>query len=118
MEISFIVVLWIILTIIEAVSETKRRANLPPPQGSEFEIPTLANDPNQSAEIRDFNFVELYQQKKQAELKKSAENIQPEIQSVAEEKSGAELEITPATAMNAIILSEILDKPKALRKRR
>ncbi len=117
MEISFIVVLWIILTIIEAVSESKRRANLPPPQGSEFEIPTLANDPNQSAEIRDFNFVELYQQKKQAELKKSAENIQPEIQSVAEEKT-SDLEITPAAAMNAIILSEILDKPKALRKRR
>ena len=116
MEISFIVVLWIIVTIIEAVTDKKRRAELPP-QNSEFEIPPLANAPNQSAEIRNFDFVELYQQKKRAELKNSAENIQPEIKPV-EEKSGAELEITPATAMNAIILSEILDKPKALRKRR
>ena len=117
MEISFIVVLWIIVTIIEVVTDQKRRAEFPPPQNTEFEIPPLANSPNQSAEIRNFDFVELYQQKKRAELKNSAENIQPEIKPV-EEKRDFDLEITPTAAMNAIILSEILDKPKALRRRR
>ncbi len=117
MEISFIVVLWIIVTIIEVVTDQKRRAEFPPPQNTEFEIPPLANSPNQSAEVQDFNFVELYQHKKQAELKTTEQNIHPELKPV-EEKRDFDLEITPAAAMNAIILSEILDKPKALRRRR
>lgn len=129
MSISFIIVLWIIITIAQAVNDRKKTPPpVPPPKnstGADFEIPTLANDPNQPAEIdefddfetdEDFDTEETYQQKKAAVKNISAEQIQPEIEPV--EEKNIEIDLTPAAMMNSIIMSEILDKPKSLRRRK
>ena len=109
MDFSFLIVLWIIFLVIQNVADKKKPKKLPPPDSHDFEIPTLANDPNQipSAEVRKINLAELYQQKKSESVKKSDD--------VEQKKSP--LEINPDSAMNAIIMSEILSKPKALRKK-
>ena len=112
MDFSFLIVLWIIFLVIQNVADKKKSKKLPPPESNgnlDFEIPTLANDPNQipSAEVRKINLAELYQQKKSESVKKSDD--------VEQKKSP--LEINPDSAMNAIIMSEILSKPKALRKK-
>ena len=103
MDFSFLIVLWIIFLVIQNVADKKKSKKLPPPDSHDFEIPTLANDPNQipSAEVRKINLAELYQQKKSDDV----------------EQKKSPLEINPDSAMNAIIMSEILSKPKALRKK-
>ena len=123
MDITFIIVLWVIISIIEAVGSRKKN---PPPQvppndsdDFNFEIPTLANAPNKTAEVQEINLAELYRQKKQAAQTSTAAKIKPEEKIfVEEENKNIDVEISPASAMNAIILSEILDKPKALRKKK
>ena len=95
MDISFIVVLWVIISIAQAINDRKKAP--PPPQiPPDFEIPTLANDPNKPAEIEEIDLEELV---------------------TAEEKT-SEIDLTPNAIMNSIIMNEILDKPKALRRRR
>ena len=117
MDITFIIVLWIIVSIIEAVNSRKK--NPPPNDDINFEIPTLANDPNKPAEVQEIDLSELYRQKKQAaQISAPAKTKTEEKIFVEEETKNIEVEISPATAMNAIILSEILDKPKALRKKK
>lgn len=124
MDISFVVVLWIIVMIVQAINDRKKTPPPPeiPPQNSsgnlDFEIPTLANDPNQS-EIEEINLAELYRQKKHAAQNLQANKTQAETKNfVEEETENIEVNITPESAMNAIILSEILDKPKALRQKK
>ena len=108
MDISFIVILWVIISIAQAINDRKKAPPPPqiPPQDLDFEIPTI----RQPDAVEEIDITELYQQKKDA----VAAKIQPEI---VEEKN-SELDLTPSAMMNAIIMSEILDKPKALRKRR
>lgn len=114
MDISFIVVFWVIISIVQAISERKK--DPPPPQiPPNFEIPTLANAPNKPAEIEEINLEELYQQRKESMKNSTAEKFQTEV--TAEEKF-SEINLTPNAIMNSIIMNEILDKPKALRKRR
>lgn len=123
MDITFIIVLWVIISIIESVGSRKKN---PPPQippndsdDFNFEIPTLANDPNKPAEVQEINLAELYRQKKQAaQISAQPKTKTEEKIFVEEENKNIEVEISPASAMNAIILSEILDKPKALRKKK
>lgn len=136
MSISFIIVLWIIITIAQAVNDRKKKPSppVPPPQnstGTDFEIPTLANDPNQPDEAEEFENVddwddfenaeevdieEIYQQKKAAVQNVSAAKIQSEIETAEENKLA--IDLTPAAVMNSIIMNEILDKPKSLRRRK
>ena len=125
MDISFIIVLWIIVSIVSAITDRKKAP--PPPENPQndsnrnftFEMPTLANDPNQYVENQEIDLAELYRQKKQATKNSADTKLKPENKNfVAEETKNIEVEISPASAMNAIILSEILDKPKALKKRR
>lgn len=121
MDISFIIVMWIIVAIIQAVNDRKKAPPPPqiPPEDLNFEIPTLANDPNKSAEVQEINLAELYRQRKQAAEKLAASKVQPEQKIfVEEETKNFEFDITPASAMNAIIISEILDKPKSLRRKK
>ena len=137
MDMSFFVVLWIIFIVVQNVFEKKKPTSNPPPNlpknnSPDFEIPTLANDPNfpsdeqiilspntrQSAEVQEINLAELYRQKKffaQTETKKISPQIQ--VQEVEEvEQKNFSANITAETAMNAIIWSEILGKPKARRR--
>lgn len=126
MDISFVVVLWIIVMIVQAINDRKKTPppEIPPQDSTgnlDFEIPTLANDPNQAEvhEVEKINLVELYRQKKHAAQNLQADKTQAETKNfVEEETKNIEVDITPESAMNAIILSEILDKPKALRRKK
>ena len=110
MDISFIIVLWVIISIVQAINDRKKAP--PPPQiPPDFEIPTLANDPNQ-AEIEEVDVAEIYRQKKKSETPK----VQTESE-IVEEKNIA-LDLTPSAAMHAMILNEVLDKPKSLRRKK
>ena len=105
MDISFIVILWVIIAIAQAINDRKKAP--PPPQiPPDFEIPTL----KQPDEVEEIDVTKMYQQKKDA--------VASKVQSEIVEEKDSELDLTPSAMMNAIIMSEILDKPKALRKRR
>lgn len=108
MEMSLIILAWIVFSAIQILAERQRPPSSNPPPGATFDIPTLANDPHQSAEFQEINVAQLYRQRK-AEAK--AETPKVQTQPVEEEKPPLAID------MNAIILSEILDKPKALRRR-
>lgn len=114
MDFSFWIILWIIFLVVQNVLDKKKTKKLPPPDSTtspNFEIPTLANDP--TAEVRDIDLFEIYEQKK-SEVQKISEPVK-KIETVEQKK--LPLGITPDSAMNAIIMSEILGKPKALRKK-
>ena len=134
MDFTFWIVIWIIFLVVQNVADKKKKKNPPnlPPQNQEnnfdFEIPTLANDPNfpgeenqilieeknPSAEVREINLEELYSEKKSAAKRNfhETEKISEEV-----EQKKLPLELNSETAMNAIILSEIFGKPKSLRKK-
>lgn len=134
MDISFWIVLWIIFLVVQNVFDKKKKSKRPPINSEippNFEIPTLQNDPNfpgeensilvqdktQAAEVREINLAEIYRQKKVA-----AQSFSPEISSQAEkfhevEEKKLPLNLNSETAMNAIIFSEILGKPKSMRRR-
>ena len=118
MDISFVIVLWIIVAIIQAIDRKKNPPPPIPPNDSDdinFEIPTLANDPNKSAEVQEINLAEIYRQKKNI----AAADKKTETKMLVEEETkNIEIDITPTAAMNAVILSEILDKPKSLRRKK
>ena len=127
MDMSFFIVVWLIFVIVQNFLEKNKPTSTPPPSKdsrSKFEIPTLANDPNfpneeqtilvrdttQAAEVREINLAELYRQKK---ISTQAEkNFTPKVQieEVAQKKFS--LDLTPSATMNAVILGEILSKPK------
>ena len=132
MDMSVIVVIWIVVMIVQNAFEKKKPTSNPPPNfpqnnSPDFEIPTLANDPNfpgeensiliqdstQPAEVREINLEELYRQKKifaQAETKNFSQQTQEKISDA--ERKNFSLDLTPSATMNAIILGEILSKPK------
>ena len=113
MEISFLVILWVIFSVAQVIFERQRPPSSTPPP--DFEIPTLANDPAQPAEVHEINFAELYRQRKAA-VKSEPKKSQPDLK-VEDDSKDFGIDLTPASAMNAIILGEILNKPKALRRR-
>ena len=124
MDISFWIVLWIIFLIVQNVADKKKKSKQPPINSEnppDFEIPTLSNDPNfpdeetsiQSAEVREINLAEIYRQKKV-----EAQNFSEQPEKIHEvEQKKLPLNLNSETAMNAIIFSEILGKPKSLRRR-
>ena len=141
MDFSLFVIIWIVILIVENVAGKKKKKNLPPNQppdekngDTHLKIPTLANDPNfpgedvtvfedevKPAEVREVGFTEMYRQRK-ADLgaeKISARTVESTVQnSSADVKvSNLPLNLTAESAMNAIVLSEILGKPKALQRR-
>ena len=134
MDMSIIIVLWIVIAVVQGLAEKNKKPtsnpppNLPQDTSPDFEIPTLANDPNfpseensiliqdttPSAEVREVDLAELYRQKKlfaQTENKISEPEVQqnkiPEVS-----QKNFTLDLTPSATMNAIILGEILAKPK------
>ena len=120
MDFSILVILWIAFMVIEKFAGRKNKLPQNPTETGNFDIPTLPNDPNfpgedlkifqdevKPAEVRE----KFYQQPK-TEFKAEKNFRQDNIN---EKNSDLPLNLTADSAMNAIILSEILGKPKALR---
>lgn len=119
MELATIFLIWLAITIIENLAKRKK-SRIPPPDNSpDFDIPTIQGDPNfpgeevpifiqspQQAEVRPKNLTPPRQKKI------SAQEVQE-----AKETNELNLNLTPSNVLNAFVLSEVLDKPKALRRR-
>ena len=121
MDVVFIIVMFVVISIFDQLASRKKR-RLPPPQNRDgqpnFDIPTLANDPNSPGEEIPL-VVELPRPAEVRPINPSPRSSRAETQFVREEKSPEiDVEFTPSTIVNGFILSELLDKPKALRKRR
>ncbi len=135
MDVSFLVVVWIIILVAENILNKNKKKSPPPTEGAKnggnisTSIPTLANDPNfpdedvvifqdeqKAAEVREVGFTELYRQRK-AKVMEDVPARKVESNLAEEKKSSLPLNLTAESAMNAIVLSEILGKPKALRRR-
>ena len=135
---SFIFFIWIAYSLLEGLVRKKQMPKLPPDQdqtqqdseGEIFEIPTLANDPNlqrlpvpseEVIEIDQTNSIRDILHQRQAMLRSNISNerspqIQQEQTLQQMDKPNINLNFTPTDTMNAMILSEIFNKPKALRK--
>ena len=117
MELATIFLIWLTVTIIDNLAKRKKR-RLPPPENSpDFEIPTLANDPNLPGEevpifIESPNQAEVRPKISPPRKKK----VSPQEIRETEETNGLDLNLTPSTVLNAFVLNEILEKPKALRR--
>ena len=119
MELATIFLIWLVVTIIDNLAKRKKR-RVPPPQNQndapDFDIPTIAGDPNFPGE----EIPIVLETPKHAEVrpknpprpKKSAAQVVRE----SDDNNALDLPLTPATAMNALIMAEILGKPKALRR--
>ena len=116
MELATIFLIWLAITIIDNLAKRKKN-RIPPPENSpDFDIPTISNAPGEEVPIfiESPRQAEVRQKKSPSRPKKiSAQEIQQ-----AEQTSELDLNLTPTTVLNAFVLKEILDKPKALRKRR
>ncbi|MBR2773469.1 MAG: hypothetical protein IKD73_00585 [Selenomonadaceae bacterium] len=120
MELATIFLIWLAITVIDNLAKRKKR-RLPPPENSpDFDIPTIQGDPNfpgeevpifiespRQAEVRTKNLTPPPRPKKI-----SAQEVHE-----AQEANELDLNLTPANVMQAFVLSEVLDKPKALRRR-
>lgn len=128
MDFSIIIILWIAFLVIENIAGRKKK-KVPPPNPAEtsmsntsFDIPNLANDPNFPGE----DVTVFKDEFKPAEVReKISSQPKTEFQSEknfrrednAESKSNLPLNLNADSAMNAIILSEIFGKPKALQRK-
>ena len=116
MELATIFLIWLAITVIDNMSKRKKRRLPSPEHQPDFEIPTLANDPNfpgeepifvevpQSAEVRPKDFPP-----RPKKISAPAREVEPSTKSP--------LDLTPTTVLDAFVLTELLDKPKALRRR-
>ena len=137
---SMIFFIWIIYSILEGVVRKKQMPKLPSDQdqtqqdseSATFEIPTLANDPNlqqlpiPSGEVIQIesgdSIADIYRKRREMLKVASTDTDQSTIhqdeqRNQPKEKSALNLNLTPSDTMNAMILSEIFNKPKALRRR-
>lgn len=120
MDLMFIFLIWVAVTILDNMSKRKKR-RLPPPenQSPDFDIPTLGNDPNIPGEevpifIESPNSAEIRPKNPPPKAKK----IPAQIREAEESAKPFDLSLTPSNVLNAFVMSEILDKPKALRQLR
>lgn len=132
MDVLFIIVMFVIVSIIDNLS-SRKKPRVPPQNHDEqpnFDIPTLANDPNlpgeeiplvveipRPAEVRPKKIPPRSVQKIFTQLQCS-QKISAQPVHETQEISGLDVEFTPSTIVNGFIMSELLDKPKALRRRR
>ena len=118
MGLATIFLIWVMVTVIDNMAKRKRR--IPPQNDSpDFDIPTLPNDPNFPGEEVPI-FIES---PTQAEVREKNSPPRPKKISrqevrEAQETNELDLNLTPSNVMNAFILTELLDKPKALRRRK
>ena len=137
---SFIFFIWIAYSLLEVLVRKKQMPKLPSEQdqtqqdseGAIFEIPTLANDPNlqrlpiPSEEViqieRGDSIADVYRKRREmlratSSTESTSQQLQSEQFTQSIDKPNINLNFTPTDTMNAMILSEIFNKPKALRKR-
>ena len=138
MEFGVLAVLWVIIFVAKLFIKPPPPKKKPTPKPlpinttgkGDFEIPTLANDSNfpdesvtifkdeeKPAEVREINFTELYRQRKSEVQEKVSARTEEIKLHTEEKKSSLPFNLTAESAVNAIILSEILGKPKALQRR-
>ena len=122
MELGMIFLIWLAVTILDNMGKRKKR-RLPPPQNQspDFDIPTLGNDPNFPGEEVPI-FIESPRPAEVQPLNPPPRpaNTPPRRPAQVRETDDAkelDLNLTPSKVLNAFVMSEILDKPKALRKR-
>ena len=109
MELATIFLIWLAITVIDNMSKRKKR-RLQPPETPDFEIPTIAGAPPEEIPI----FIENPRQAEVQPVKPPTKRASAQIRKAEEPKS---LNLTPSTVMNAFVLSEIIGKPKSLRRR-
>ena len=118
MELVTIFLIWLAITVIDNLAKRKKRRLPPPENPPDFDIPTIQGDPNFPGEEIPI-FIE---NPNQAEVRPKNLSPRPKKISVqevqeAQETNELDLSLTPSKVVNAFVLSEILDKPKALRRR-
>ena len=117
MELFTIFLLWLAITIIDNLAKRKKRRLPPQNQSPDFDIPTLGNDPNLPGEEIPI-FIENPRPAEVQPMKpKQPKKIPAQVREV-EETNEFNLNLTPSKIMNSFIITELLDKPKALRHRR
>ena len=137
---SMIFFIWIIYSILEGVVRKKPMPKLPSEQDQTqqdsenaiFEIPTLANDPNsQRMPIPSEEVIEVERSESVADVFRRRQEMfraavsnseqptshQEEQNHQTNEKPALNLNLTPNDTINAMVLSEIFNKPKAFRRR-
>ena len=116
MELATIFLIWLAITVIDNLAKRKKRRLPPPENAPDFDIPTIANAPGEEIPI----FIESPNQAEVQPIKSKSQAKKIPAQEIreVEETNELNLNLTPSNVMNAFILSEILDKPKALRRRR
>lgn len=119
MELATIFLIWLAITAIDNMTKRKKR-RLPPPKNDspDFEIPTLPGDPNLPGEeipifIEQPRPAEVQPLNPPPRKKKNPAQIRE-----TEERNEFDLNLTPSKVLNAFVLTELLDKPKALRRKR
>lgn len=113
MELATIFLIWLVVTVIDNLAKRKKKRIPPPENQPEFDIPTI-----QGEEVPIF-----IENANQAEVRPKNLTPRPKKVSVQEvyetqEANELDLNLTPSKVVNAFVLSEILDKPKSLRRRR
>lgn len=105
--------------ILDNIAKRKKK-RIPPQQNDspDFDIPTLSNDPNFPGEE-----IILVDRPTQAEVRPK-DVTSPRQRTFNRQTKNAEsineldLALTPSTVVNAFVIAELLDKPKALRRGR
>lgn len=122
MELGVIFLIWLAITVLDNMVKRKKR-RLPPPENQngspDFDIPTLANDPNLPGEEVPI-FIE---NSPQVEVRPREYTPPPRPKKISakvresDETHELNLNLTPSTVLDAFVLTEILDRPKALRRK-
>lgn len=118
MELATIFLIWLAITVIDNLAKRKKR-HLPPPQSPpDFDIPTLANDPNLPGEEIPI-FIETPAQVEVRPKNPTPPPTKKKVEQLNKVDTSDELalNLTPSTVMNTFIFAELIDKPKALRRR-
>lgn len=108
MELATIFLIWLVVEILDKLAKRKKR-RLPPPESPDFEIPTLANAPNVDVPI-------VIGNSRPTQPLNITPKLSAQIQE-AEQPKRLNVNLTPSSVMNAFVMSEIIGKPKALRRK-
>ena len=113
MELVTIFLIWLVVEILDKLAKRKKRRLPPPEQSPEIDIPTLANDPNAEPLV--------IESTRQAEVRqmppRRPQRAAAQIQEAEEQPKQLNLNLTRSEMLNAFVMSEIIGKPKALRRR-
>ena len=121
MDLAVIFLIWLAITVIDNLAKRKKR-RIPPPQNQndappDFDIPTIGGNPNfPGEEVPIFVEVPTPAEVRPKNPPRPKKPVTPARKS--EELDALDMNLTPSTVLDAFVLTEILDKPKSLRRRR